>query len=243
MSTAIGKAPVTKRIVGGEAGVLKSTVRRPTRASTRKPRIGADELRELHAARSKEISARLADFAAVPPAGYFYELLYCLLTPQSTAVNAGKVVDILRENGFQATGFDPEPVLGSKQHYIRFHRTKAARLLEARERFDAIAARLAEGGPSSGVREWLVGNVNGLGWKEASHFLRNIGHRELAILDRHILKNLVAAGAMRSAPKAMTQKRYLAIERKFAALARATGIPMDELDLLFWSLETGQILK
>src|SRR6185436_16604888 len=131
--------------------------------------------------------------------------------------------------------FDPAPVLGAKEHYIRFHRTKAARLLEARGRFDAIAACLAGDGPPTAVREWLVENVNGLGWKEASHFLRNIGRRDLAILDRHILKNLVAAGAMRSAPKAMTQKRYIAIERKFAALARSTGIPMDELDLLFWS--------
>jgi N-glycosylase/DNA lyase len=209
----------------------------------KKARIPADELRALHAERAKAIAARLADFAAVPPSEYFYELLYCLLTPQSSAVNAGKVVDILRENGFLGEGFDPAPVLGAKEHYIRFHRTKASRLLEARERFDAVASRLAEGGPSPAVREWLVGNVKGLGWKEASHFLRNIGHRDLAILDRHILKNLVAAGAMRSVPKALTPKRYVAIEKRFAGFARKTGIPMDELDLLFWSLETGKILK
>lgn len=222
---------------------MKRKSRGRVRDVKRKPRISVVELKALHAGRSKEIAARLADFAAVPPSDWFYELLYCLLTPQSTAVNAGKVVDILRENGFQGEGFDPEPVLGAKEHYIRFHRTKAARLLEARDRFGEIAARLAGGDPSPAVREWLVGNVKGLGWKEASHFLRNIGHRELAILDRHILKNLVAAGALRSAPKAMTQKRYVAIEKKFAVLARRTGIPMDELDLLFWSLETGQILK
>jgi N-glycosylase/DNA lyase len=209
----------------------------------RKPRIGVDELRALHGGRSKEISARLADFAAVPPSEYFLELAYCLLTPQSSAVNAGKAVDILREGRFLDEGFDPAPVLGNKEHYIRFHRTKAARLLEARDRFASIAARLAVGGPSPEMREWLVENVTGLGWKEASHFLRNIGHRELAILDRHILKNLVAAGALRAVPKALTRKRYLAIEKNFAAYARKAGIPMDELDLLFWSLETGQILK
>jgi N-glycosylase/DNA lyase len=208
-----------------------------------KARISPDELKALHAARAKEIASRLADFAAVPPTEYFYELLYCLLTPQSSAVNAGKVVDILRENGFREEGFDPAPVLGGREHYIRFHRTKAARLLRAREGFGTIASRLADGGPSPAVREWLVVNVRGLGWKEASHFLRNIGHRDLAILDRHILKNLVAAGAMRAVPKALTPKRYAAIERKFAGFARKVGIPMDELDLLFWSLGTGRILK
>ena len=210
---------------------------------TRKERLTVDELRALHAERSGEIRARLADFAAVPPAGYFYELLYCLLTPQSSAVNAGRVVEILKSNFFREEGFDPEPLLGKKAHYIRFHRTKARRLLEARERFDGVAAQLAAAGASRDVREWLVANVKGLGLKEASHFLRNIGHRDLAILDRHILRNLAAAGAIRSLPGSLSRKKYFSIERSFARFAREAGIPMDELDLLFWSLETGQILK
>ena len=41
------------------------------------------------------------------------------------------------------------------------------------------------------AREWLVHNVKGIGYKEAGHFSRNIGFtQDLAILDRHILKNL-----------------------------------------------------
>lgn len=212
-------------------------------AKTRAARISAAELRSLHAGRSEEIGTRLAEFAAVPPSEYFYELLYCLLTPQSSAVNAAKVVDALKAGRFREEGFDPEPLLRSKAHYIRFHRTKAARLLETRGRFDLIASRLAEGGSPAELRAWLAANVKGLGLKEASHFLRNIGSRELAILDRHILKNLAAAGAIRRPPKALTPKRYLAIERKFRAFARGVGIGMDELDLLFWSLETGQVLK
>ena len=63
--------------------------------------IGIDELRATHADRSREIRARLAEFAAVPAGEYFYELLYCLLTPQSSAVNAGRVVETLRERGFE----------------------------------------------------------------------------------------------------------------------------------------------
>ena len=207
------------------------------------PRISAEELVGLHAVRRDAIIARLADFSAVPRSEYFYELLYCLLTPQSSAVNAGKVVEILRERVFWEEEFDPSPVLARKEHYIRFHRTKAARLLAVRTNFGLISARLANGSSPPELRNWLVDNVTGLGWKEASHFLRNIGHRDLAILDRHILKNLVAAGVLRKLPKTLTQRRYLAIEKKFAAFAKRIGIPMDELDLLFWSMETGQILK
>jgi thermostable 8-oxoguanine DNA glycosylase len=48
---------------------------------------------------------------------------------------------------------------------------------------------------------------------------------------------------VRSIPKSLTPRRYLAIEAKFAAFATDVGISMDELDLLFWSKETGIVLK
>jgi N-glycosylase/DNA lyase len=85
--------------------------------------------------------------------------------------------------------------------------------------------------------------VKGLGWKEASHFLRNIGHLNLAILDRHILRNLKRHDVLRTLPRTLTPKRYLTIEGQFARFADTIGITMDELDLLFWSHETGEILK
>jgi N-glycosylase/DNA lyase len=208
-----------------------------------RPRTGLSEIVGARASRGGDVRRRLAEFASVPPSEYFYELLYCLLTPQSSAVNAGRVVDILRGRGFRAAPFDPEPVLARREHYIRFHRTKARRLLAVRERFDDIQAQLSDGRSGAEVRRWLVGNVNGLGWKEASHFLRNIGHRDLAILDRHILKHLASHRVIRNIPATLTEKRYLAIEKKFRAFSARTGIPMDELDLLFWSMETGRILK
>lgn len=226
-------------------------VTRSTRA-TRKTRVTRvrrpaptirTELVALHALNGTAIRARLADFAAVPPQDWFYELLYCLLTPQSSAVNAGRVVDALRTRMFFESAFNPAPVLADRKHYIRFHNTKAARLLALREQFSEISRRLSDGTPSRQLRQWLAENVDGLGLKEASHFLRNIGHRDLAILDRHILKHLAAAGVVRRVPGALTPRLYFSIERKFAAFADEVGIPMDELDLLFWSAETGQILK
>ena len=127
--------------------------------------------------------------------------------------------------------------------YIRFHKTKAKRLCAVRDQFPLISQHLSNGSPSTELREWLVNNVKGLGWKEASHFLRNIGHRNLAILDRHILKNLIRVGVIQRLPKTLTARRYLAIEKKFLKFSQQIGISMDELDLLFWSMETGKILK
>jgi len=93
------------------------------------------------------------------------------------------------------------------------------------------------------LRLWLVNNVKGLGWKESSHFLRNIGYRNLAILDRHILRNLKRLGVITKLLKTLNAKKYLQIEKKFKKFSKRIGISMDELDLLFWSMETGKIMK
>jgi N-glycosylase/DNA lyase len=189
------------------------------------------------------IKTRLEEFARVPREAYFYELAYCLLTPQSSAVNAERAIETLRE----ADCFDqPEVsarILQTKAHYVRFHNTKARRLAEANAQSATLHSMLHKGLRAEDLRRWLVKHVHGLGWKEASHFLRNIGYRDLAILDRHILKNLRVHNVIRKIPKTLTPKRYHAIEQQFRLFAREVGISMDELDLLFWSRETGEILK
>jgi len=194
-------------------------------------------------ARADAIRARLSDFAAIGPQEYFYELIYCLLTPQSSAANAGKATDALKNAGLLQARIDPAPILSSKSAYIRFHNTKARNILDVKERFQLILPELQNGSTPPVVREWLVENVRGLGMKEASHFLRNIGRRDLAILDRHILRNLAKHGVVRRIPKTLTKKQYLDIESRFRVFARHLGLAMDELDLYFWSLETGEILK
>jgi N-glycosylase/DNA lyase len=202
-----------------------------------------DDLRRDYAGIRQKICARLEEFARVPQAEYFYELVYCLLTPQSSAANAAKVVQRLKEADFLSRDIDPSEILFRKEHYIRFHNTKARHLLEAKRSLQGILEALGGGSSPREMRVWFVRNVKGLGWKEASHFLRNIGYRDLAILDRHILKNLRRHRIIRSIPASLTAARYMSIERRFLHFAREVGIPMDELDLLFWSRETGEILK
>ncbi len=205
--------------------------------------LHVDGLLAAHHERKNVIRQRLREFALVPKEDYFYELVYCLLTPQSSAVNAAKAVEALKQADFFSAKIEPATLLHQKSFYIRFHNTKSKYLLMAKEQFGEIMSHLTDGAPSDQVREWLVKNVKGLGWKEATHFLRNIGHRDLAILDRHILRNLKRHGVIRSLPASLTTKKYHAIERHFVRFATAVDIPMDELDLLFWSNETGEILK
>jgi N-glycosylase/DNA lyase len=198
---------------------------------------------EIYSVKKKSIRDRLKEFNNITPSEYFYELIYCLLTPQSSAINASRTIEILKSKNFREVELDPEPVLRKKESYIRFHRTKSKHLLVVKQNYRLIKSELMK--MKSGVehRAWLVKNVKGIGWKEASHFLRNVGYRNLAILDRHILRNLVRLGVLRVLPSTLTEGKYLEIEEKFRNFATEIDIPMDELDLLFWCMETGQILK
>jgi N-glycosylase/DNA lyase len=94
-------------------------------------------------------------------------------------------------------------------------------------------------------RDWLVKEkrIKGLGYKEASHYLRNIGFKGYAILDKHILRSLAELGIVDDPKPPNTRLKYLTVEEKLKNLAEITEIDFDELDLVLWSLKTGEILK
>ena len=199
----------------------------------------------MYERRKTAILERLQDFASVKQERYFYELAYCILTPQSSAKHAALTIAELERDRFFEVGFDPTTYLRDPKHYIRFHNVKAKRLLHARENFGLLESKLQQRPDSSQeLRALVLQSVPGLGMKEASHFLRNIGVRGLAILDRHIYKHLTRLEVIPEPPKTgPTVKRYLAMEAAWLEFSLGVGISLDELDLLFWSMETGEILK
>ena len=94
-------------------------------------------------------------------------------------------------------------------------------------------------------RDWLAQEprIKGLGYKEASHFLRNIGFKGYGILDKHIVRCLAELGLIDSAKPPTSRKRYVEIEARMRHFAGEAGIDFDELDLLLWSIKTGEVLK
>jgi len=202
-----------------------------------------------YAGKKKAIDERLEDFRGVWSGGdkrIFSELCFCICTPQSKAVHCDAAVSRLAETGALFKGTLPQVRAGLKG--VRFPNNKARYILECRRLFtkdgririkDKIDPRNVEA-----ARRWLVRNVKGLGLKEASHFLRNIGLGSgLAILDVHIMRNMKRLGIIDEIPKCLTEKCYLAMEEKLRRFAGRVRIPMDALDLLFWSRETGMIFK
>ena len=86
-------------------------------------------------------------------------------------------------------------------------------------------------------------DIKGLGFKEASHFLRNVGFRGYAILDKHILQCLFELGVTESARAPHSRSKYIEIESRFKKFTEKNGFDFDEMDLFLWSEKTGEILK
>ena len=175
------------------------------------------------------------------------ELAFCLFAIQTSARRSDAAVRELVKSGLLRQG-TPGQVARVLRRHVRFHNHKAVYLVAARERFEgnpgAFRRQLDALAVASVAREWLVRDIDGFGYKEASHFLRNIGRGEdLAILDRHVLRNLRRHGVLRSVPDSLSRRRYLEIEEKVRRFARDTRIPMAALDLVFWSRETGEVFK
>lgn len=213
-----------------------------------KAQYSIQELKELYAPVKDQIETRLGEFRKIwekaSDEELFRELVFCLLTPQSKAKVCWKAVLRLTRKSMIAEG---EPCRIQEELFgVRFNKRKAEYICLARKTFSSSSLRstLQRFDSPFAAREWLVENVLGLGYKEASHFLRNISLGEdLAILDRHILKNLTLLGVIEEVPSSLSRKTYLDIERRMTEFSNQIGIPMGQLDLLLWYKEAGEVFK
>ncbi|MDD5633772.1 MAG: N-glycosylase/DNA lyase [Candidatus Omnitrophica bacterium] len=207
------------------------------------------KLLKTYRLKKSAIRKRLSEFKKVqrrPDKKIFSELCFCITTPQSKAVYCDRSIRGLEKSGALFKGSVDK--IRSGLTGVRFPNNKARFISEARKLFTTNGkVRVKDKLRTEDIlstRKWLVENVKGIGFKEASHFLRNIGlGGDLAILDVHILKNMKKYGIIKEPPKDLSGKNYLIIEKKLRKFSEKIGIPMDELDLLFWSEETGQIFK
>ncbi len=209
------------------------------------------ELIEKYQKQRVPIEKRLSEFSKIKNASdedIYAEMAFCMLTPQSPAKRCWAAVEEIRDKGLLLSG-DIDAVKSILKKNVRFHNNKAMYIVSNKNVFSAngtlkIKEKLSSFGNANELREWLIRNIKGYSWKEASHFLRNIGYYDdIAILDRHILWNLRRYGIIKEIPKSLTPTRYKEIEETMRKFCNANGIPMSHLDLLFWAEETGEIFK
>ncbi len=222
------------------------------------PRPGSDEdltLKELvtHYKKIKpSINKRISEFRSILASrnndDIFSEMCFCILTANANAVKCHDAIrDLCREDLLtDASASQIKPKIRGR---VRFHNKKADYIVGARKLFKNNSCLNIVGELDRddiiGTRERLVRDIKGYGYKEASHFLRNIGlGSDIAILDRHILRNLKKYGVISKIPSTLGSRNvYLDIEDKMRSFAKKIGITMEELDLLFWSMQTGYIFK
>ncbi|MEK6893764.1 MAG: DNA lyase [Nanoarchaeota archaeon] len=190
------------------------------------------------------IQKRLNEFSSLSREKQFDEFIFCLLTPQSNAKKCWEAVEQLK----LLEKWNTQNIIEILKTKTRFHNNKAKYLLKANRSFSIISPSLKDNNNKNikELRNFIADNVKGYGLKESSHFLRNIGksHNQIAILDRHILKNLLKLNIITQKDTKIKNKvHYQEIEQKFLSFSKSIGIPLDSLDLLFWSNENGEVFK
>ena len=188
------------------------------------------------------IQKRIGEFKELnkkPSDELFKELCFCILTANFNAEKSIKIQNEIGECFLDNSEEDLAKKLKNLGH--RYPNTRATYISESRKCKESLK-EVIQFNDKKKLREWIVNNIKGLGYKEASHFLRNIGFDDFAIIDFHIVDILVKHDLIKR-PKTLTKNKYLEIENVLRTIGKKTNLTLAELDLYLWYMETGKILK
>ncbi|MGI8494242.1 MAG: N-glycosylase/DNA lyase [Pyrinomonadaceae bacterium] len=213
--------------------------------------VTIEKILETYAERREAVQSRVAEFENVweneSDARLWEEMVFCFFTGGCSAKMGLRSIEAVHPlladgsyeelsaalSGVHRYPFARSGYIVASREFLREHCD-----MRLREKLESFTDDLER-------RDWLVKEkrIKGLGYKEASHFLRNIGLKGYAILDKHILRSMAELGLISDPQPPNTRSKYLTVEDKLKGLSHLTGIDFDELDLVLWSLKTGEILK
>ena len=204
-----------------------------------------DLLNAINSLKSSEIkdliNSRIKEFSQIKNSTIdkiFNELCFCIMTANCGAEKCIEIHEKIND-GFNNL---------SQEHLTEKFKELGYRFPNIRSKYITEAIDFKEDlndiirSQDKDIRDWLVKNIKGLGYKEASHFLRNIGYKNYAIVDFHIVDLLVKYNLIEK-PKTMTKRNYLEIEGVLQNLGANLALNLAELDLYLWYMETGKVLK
>ncbi len=181
------------------------------------------------------------------------ELCFCLLSPMTRYEHVRACIQRLERQGLlQRLSTCPSDVRSMQVRSLleqlpgacRFPRQKAEWVKEAGELFygdqstGGITGFLNRQTSALAARKALAETVPGIGMKEASHFMRNIGlGKDMAVLDSHLRRFLTEMRIVDADTAASgSVSSYLRMERALGYLAFNAGLSMDALDLAIWEV-------
>ena len=210
-----------------------------------------EKIKAAYAERHREIRTRLAEFEAIwendSDERLWEEMVFCFFTGGCSARMGLRSIEAVRPLLLAGNYAELSEALRGKHRYPN---ARAGYIVASREFLQEhcglrLREKLKSFDDDLARRDWLVKEkrIKGLGYKEASHFLRNIGLKGYAILDKHVLRSLAELKIIDDPKPPNTRLKYLTVEEKLKKLAILTEINFDELDLVLWSMKTGEILK
>ncbi|KPV47131.1 N-glycosylase [Acidiplasma aeolicum] len=201
-----------------------------------------DKVNEIRNNYFNSIEERVADFKNMGKSrnrSLFIELSFCILTANTSAEMGIRTQRYINE-GF--IDYDLETLRSElRKIKYRFYNKRSEYIVNARFIIPDLK-KLLRNRDRYYVREYLVENIKGVGYKEASHFLRNVGIFDFAILDKHIMKLLHNFGFFNDI-KIKSGKDYKKYEEIFNSIAYDFGMEPGIFDLYLWKMATGKILK
>jgi len=212
--------------------------------------LTVDALKKHHKVMRPQIRARLKEFEEYykgDDLAIFKELCFCILTANTSAKMGITCIEAAGDEILTASLEELQGVLCGR---YRFWKVRPAYILHTRDYLKRefgfrIKDKIESMPDHEERRDFFAHNkgIKGLGYKEASHFLRNIGFKGYAILDKHIVNLMFELGVLDDNTRPANRKRYIEIEDKLRLFARDIKIDFDELDLVLWSYKTGVVLK
>ncbi len=216
-----------------------------------------EDILEQYEEKKEEIDSRLEEFRSLRDAEdrrLFKELIFVLLTSQTSAEKAWEAAEKLDELQLLERGDKQEIEEVLAQYEIQYERNKASYIVENRKKLSQptlqdptksfkIKNKINEEDLEK-TRKWFADNIKGISWKGASHFLRNIGYGDsFAIASTYISKSLYSLGKKENTEPPKNREEYLEDERLMQEISKETGIDIQALDLVLWSMETGEVFK
>ncbi len=216
-----------------------------------------EEVRKQYENVKKDVKARIRSFRDLRDAGeerVFQELVFVILTSQTEAEKAWSAAERLGREDLLIDGSEPEIKKVLESEDIQYPEDKARYIKENRRELNQptlsdpekglkLKEKISDRDPEK-AREWLVDNVRGLSWKGASHFMRNTGRgKEFAIISSHIVGKMHQLGLIDDLEMPSGKEEYLEYEKLLEEFSEDIGIPLEELDLVLWSMETGEVFK
>ncbi|MDO7977687.1 N-glycosylase/DNA lyase [Oceanotoga sp. DSM 15011] len=205
-----------------------------------------NELNEIKPIIKIDVENRFKEFEDLGENGdsldLFSELSFCVMTANWTSKGGIKAQTYIGKEGFAHLSYED---LNKKMKEVghRFPNTRTKYIIENRWIIPELKNMLKNNNPFE-IRKYIAKNVKGIGWKEASHFLRNTGEKNLAILDKHIMRIMLKSNLINELPKSgWNEKKYINMEQKLIPLSKKFGEDMGKLDLYLWYLAKGSIDK